>query len=449
MCDSLVAVGTETLRGTTLYAKNSDRKPGECQPFVQFPESWHPPGATVRCTHVEIPQVAESYRVMGHSPWWVWGFEHGVNEHGVAIGNHTIFSREPLEEQPGLIGMDLVRLGLERGRSAREALEVIATLVESYGQGGAALAPDGAGYHNSFVLADAAEAWHLETSNRRWVARRVQLAAVSNHLAIGDDWQIASRDLESFARAEGFWSATRRFDAAAAYRNPHVPPHVSEGRQRRGAALLAEARGRHGVPEFQRILRDHAAGGGVWRDAGATPDEERFFTLCAHSEPVHRTTASLVAELPEDRRAPWPVWIGFGTPCSGVFLPVYLQGVLPDALARGGEKPDEDSAWWVFKQLEDAVGLDPERHTPAVREGWAALEQRIETDRTHAETQALEAALGGDADRAAEIASAFMAASLDAALERARELRARLVRAQAGDRAASAAARLTRRGEGK
>ena len=59
---------------------------------------------------------------MGHSPWWVWGLEQGVNQCAVAIGNHTVFSNEALEEQDGLIGMDLVRLGLERGRTAAEAL---------------------------------------------------------------------------------------------------------------------------------------------------------------------------------------------------------------------------------------------------------------------------------------------------------------------------------------
>ena len=86
MCDSVVAVGSQTSAGVTLFAKNSDRKPGECQPFVQLAAAHHPSAGRVRCTHIEIPQVAETYRVMGHSPWWVFGFEHGVNEHAVAIG---------------------------------------------------------------------------------------------------------------------------------------------------------------------------------------------------------------------------------------------------------------------------------------------------------------------------------------------------------------------------
>ena len=65
MCDSIVAAPTQTASGHTLYGKNSDRKPGECQPFVQFPEAHYARGSRLRCTHVEIPQVGETYRVMG------------------------------------------------------------------------------------------------------------------------------------------------------------------------------------------------------------------------------------------------------------------------------------------------------------------------------------------------------------------------------------------------
>jgi len=426
MCDSAVALGGETLGGITLFAKNSDRRGDECQPFVQFPAARHPANAHVSCTHLDIPQVAETYRVMGHSPWWVWGFEHGVNEHGVAIGNHSVFSNEVLEEKPGLIGMDLVRLGLERGRDAREALEVIATLVETHGQGGAALAPDAAGYHNSFLLADPDQAWVLETSNRRWAARRDALRSCSNHYSLGSDWEIGSRDLEPFARTRGWWQEPGRLDVAAAYRNPHVPGRISEGRQRRSGEWLQKGRGRHDVASMQRMLRNHGDDGAVWNGAKLTAEDERYFTLCAHSEPLMWTTASMVSPLPEQRSGPWPVWISFGTPCTGVFLPVYLDGVIPPSLARASETPDDASAWWVFKQLQDAAAADPTRFTPVLREEWARLEAEIEAERVEVERSARAAAAARDEDRAAAIVSAFMDRTVAGALELARRLRAQL-----------------------
>ena len=424
MCDSIVAAPSQTADGRALYGKNSDRSGGECQPFVQFPAAFHPREARVRCTHVEIPQVAETFAVMGHSPWWVWGFEQGVNEHAVAIGNHTVFSKEPIEAKPGLIGMDLVRLALERGGSAREAVEVIAGLVERHGQGGAALAPGASGYHNSFVVVDAKEAWQLETSNRRWAARRVALAAVSNHLSIGADWEIGARDLTRFAVVEGWWSEDERLDVAGAYRNPHVPPHISAGRQRRATELLSAAEGRHDVASFARILRDHAEGGPVWSDGDATPEDERYFTLCAHSEPVHGTTASLIAELPSDPTLPWPVWISFGTPCTGIFLPVYVHGVVPPELARGVETPEPDSAWWVLTRLQEAASADPAACTPRLRRAWAEFESELEAERLEVETAARASLESDDPDAAAAGLSAFMARCTERALARATELAA-------------------------
>jgi dipeptidase len=425
MCDALVAVGAETAAGVTLFGKNSDRKDGECQPLLQLSEASHPPLATVRCTHIEIPQVAESYRVLGHSPWWVWGFEHGVNEHAVAIGNLSVFSNEPVEEKPGLIGMDLVRLGLERGRTAREALEVIATLIETYGQGGAAMAPDGAGYHNGFLLADPEEAWILETSNRRWAARRAVVDSCSNHFSLGADWEISSRDFESFARGQGWWRNTGRVNAASAYRNRNIPPQISEGRHRRSQQLLQVGRGRHDVATFARILRDHLDGGPVWQP-GHSHEDERYFTLCAHSEPVSWTTASVIVPLPQDVSTPWPAWVSFGTPCTGIFLPVYLSGVIPAALARDGETEDAESAWWAFHRLKRAASADSPRHTPLLREGWADLEERIETERVQVENAARLEAAAGRHDRAAEIVSDFMERTVDVALQRAGDLLARI-----------------------
>ncbi len=422
MCDTWVALGEHTADGATLFAKNSDRKSGEAQPFVQHPAAAHAPGSRVRCTHVEIPQVAESYAVMGHSPWWVWGFEHGVNEHAVACGNLTVFSREAIEEEPGLIGMDLVRLGLERGRTARECLEIIAGLLETHGQGGSALEPDGTGYHNAFAIADPDEAWILETSNRHWAARRAWLDTCSNHMALASDWEIASTDLESFARSAGWWERNVRIDVADAYRNPHIPPQISEGRRRRSVELLQSSDGVLDVGCMRTITRDHGQGGPTWKP-GSDPSQEAHFTLCAHSEPVHWTTASMVVELPHDHGSPWPAWVSFGTPCAGIFLPVYLDGPIAPELARGGAEPDPTSAWWTFKALQDAVSIDPVARTPLVREAFQEWESRIEAERALVEARA-RAAREPD-ERAAALAD-FSAWAVTGALERAREVHGRL-----------------------
>jgi secernin len=424
MCDSLVAVGPNTVDGTTMFAKNSDRHAGECQPLLQCPAAFHPRGAEVRCTHVAIPQVAETYRVMGHSPWWVWGFEHGVNEHGVAIGNQTVFSREPVEETPGLIGMDLVRLGLERGRDAREALEVIAALIEQHGQGGAGFGPGEAGYHNSFTLADPEQAWVMETTGRRWAARPVDLGSQSNHMALDASWSIASRDLESFARLEGWWAGRGRLDVAAAYRNPNVPGTISEGRLARSRELLEAGRGKHDVAGLVAALRDHGRGVAL-PPVGRSNEDVARYTLCMHAEPVGTTTASLVAALPRERAAPWPVWVSFGSPCVGIFVPVYLDGVLPAALARGGERAPsrlEESAWWTFHALGEAAALDYGRALPMLRARWSEIEDAIEGDRALVEREAAALATAGESVEAAGLVTDFMTRVVDRVLVRAREL---------------------------
>lgn len=67
------------------------------------------------------------------------------------------------------------RLGLERGSSAREALEVMVALLERYGQGGSCKEESVPFvYHNTFLLADRVEAWVLETAGRYWAAQQIR-----------------------------------------------------------------------------------------------------------------------------------------------------------------------------------------------------------------------------------------------------------------------------------
>jgi secernin len=108
-----------------------------------------------------------------------------------------------------LLGMDFVRLGLERGSTAKEALEVITSLLDEYGQGGpCAENDDSFVYHNSFLIADPTEAWVLETAGRNWVAKRIVTGArnISNTLTIRTDYDLHSEGLEEYAIKHKLWN---------------------------------------------------------------------------------------------------------------------------------------------------------------------------------------------------------------------------------------------------
>ena len=173
MCDTFIALPLATKDGTVIFAKNSDRPAGERQSIRVYPRTPHATGTVLQCTYIEIPEVERTNTVLLSQIDWMWGAEMGANECGVVIGNQAVWTKLP-PGPPALLGMDLVRLGRERGATARGALKVMVSLLEEFGQGGPCAENNpGFAYDNSFLIADAHEAWVLETASRIWVAERV------------------------------------------------------------------------------------------------------------------------------------------------------------------------------------------------------------------------------------------------------------------------------------
>ncbi|RPI50605.1 MAG: peptidase U34, partial [Chloroflexi bacterium] len=381
MCDTLVAVGDATLDGAVILAKNSDRQPNEAQVLAHFAGARHEAGANVRCTHVSIPQVAETYEVLLSRPFWTWGCEMGVNAPGVAIGNEAVFTKEPYEKGPGLLGMDLARLALERAGTAQRALETIVELLETYGQGGNHGYPKPEYYHNSFLIADPHEAWVLETAGGYWAADRVRgVRTISNGLTIGREWELAGPGLREHA-VERKWVGGSRGPEEVAFDRCYSDALYTSldgcrTRQRRSTALLEGQRGQITVATAMAALRDHgsrAAAGESWNpDQGLTMD-----TLCVHASlgPLRpaQTAGAMVAHLAPDLVTCWLT--GTAATCTGIFKPVYLDGAgLPDLGPEPDGAYDGASLWWAHERLHRAVFSDYGTRMPVYQAKRDALE---------------------------------------------------------------------------
>ena len=381
-CDTMVAVGDATAGGETILAKNSDRPPNESQPLDFYPARDYSPGSVLACTHIEIDEALHTNGVIGSRPFWIWGFEHGVNDHGVAAGNEAVFSRDPVEEDKGLLGMDLLRLGLERGDTAYETLKVIVELLERYGQGGAAVWKGDRSYHNSFIIADSREAWILETSNRRWVARRVEeVDSISNIYSTEYEWDEISSDAIDFAKRSGWTQKHHDFSFAQAYTDTTFDRLAGcEARYARSQSLLNQVRGPFEAPTFFHILRDH------YENTLLAPrwsaDEALVPCICMHAGGMNgsKTAASMVAvlhDLPENepvKEQKFTLWAGMSNPCTSIFRPFYNVGSIPEELALAGERYSEDSPWWQFERLARLVETNYTTFSAEVQRRFGKLE---------------------------------------------------------------------------
>ncbi len=116
----------------------------------------------------QIPEAEHTYSVVGY-----------MNEHQVAVFETTWGGREECWDTIGIDYVSLMQIALERSRTAREAVDLMTSLVAQYGY-----ASEG----ESFSIADTAEIWLMDMTGKGgkergavWVATRIPDDCISAH----------------------------------------------------------------------------------------------------------------------------------------------------------------------------------------------------------------------------------------------------------------------------
>jgi dipeptidase len=213
-CTNFLITKGASVDGSTMitYAADSHTLYGE---LYYQPAADYPTGA-MRDIHEwdtgkflgRIPQVTRTFSVVGN-----------MNEYQVAVGETTYGGREELGKQSGAI-MDygsLIYVSLQRAKTAREAIEIIADLMDKYGY---------ASSGESFSISDPNEVWIMEIIGKGegekgavWVAQRIPDGYISGHanqarittFPMNDEANcLFAKDVIAFAREKGWFDGKNK-----------------------------------------------------------------------------------------------------------------------------------------------------------------------------------------------------------------------------------------------
>ena len=220
-CTNLIVGKKASTDGSTIVSYSADS-------YGMFGELYHYPAATYKKGTMldvnewdtgkylgQIEQARQTYNVIGN-----------INEFQVTIAETTFGGRPELSDSTGILDYgSLIYIGLQRSRTAREAIKVMTDLVQQYG------------YYSSgesFTIADPNEVWIMEMIGKGpgvrgavWVAVRIPDDCISAHANQARIHQfnlndkencIYSPDVISFAREKGYFNGVNKdFSFANAY----------------------------------------------------------------------------------------------------------------------------------------------------------------------------------------------------------------------------------------
>lgn len=319
MCDTFICPPSLSASGNAIFGKNSDREPNEIQILRRFAAKERA-YKQQQCTFINVEHTRETYEVILSQPIGMWGAEMGMNEMGLCIGNEAVFTKMPIaRKNTGLTGMDMLRLALESCATAQNALDKLISLNHNYGQDANGGYRSKFYYHNSFLIADAQEAFVLETAGPYWVVEKVKTyRAISNGLSIGSEYFDIHPEAIPFAIKKGWIKKWDDFHFADVY-SAYWMPRLAKCAARRALNESHQKRA-FGIADAFTALRSHA-------DEDFLPQNGTTADVCMHASGLfcpQQTTSSMVAEIKSGGNH--TVWLtGSSAPCLSVFKPFYFH----------------------------------------------------------------------------------------------------------------------------
>ena len=400
-CTSILVTKGASAKGAPMISYSCD---GEFHPHLRItPAAKYKPGEMVeirgwRGVLGKIPQVPETYKVIGL-----------MNEFQLAIGETTFGGRKELISNKGIFHYyPLMRIALQRAKTAREAIIVMTSLVEKHGY-----RSEG----ESISIADKHEAWLLEIVGPGkdgigaiWVAIKIPDGMVSatanmsriHEFPLNDPENVLySENVISFAVKHGYYDPEKdgNFSFSKAYNPPteeqiryssrriwsifrrispsmNISSKYSNGNTNlKPYELYIKPDSKLNVRDVIALHRDHYENTkfDMTKDLVSGPFEapDRWRPmkwksggkLYAWERPIATQQAGFVfvsesrAYVPDDIGG--IVWFGMDNPYTNVFVPVYTSVTeLPLSYTIGSlKKYTRDSAWWTFNFVANYANL--------------------------------------------------------------------------------------------
>lgn len=342
-CYTIIVGREASASGAVLMAHNEDDHGEQLVNWYKVPAQEYPEPATITLKNgaiVQLPDATHAYLWL-EMPGMDFADSY-MNAYGVTIASNACRSREQRSDlEQGGIGYGLRRLMILQARTAREAVQIGARLIATYG------------YYSSgrtYCIADPQEAWMLAVvRGKHWVAQRVpdnKVAVIPNFYTITDiDLDdtlnfLGSSDIIDYARQKKWYHPYQdgQFSFRKAYSDISTRKDIdNKARAWRGINLLSEGKYSLDDPlpfafepdrkiafaDLARVLRDHYAGTQfeMMLEDGKNPHQNKINTICA---PINQYAfiAQLRDWLPVEVGA--VMWIAPRFPCIQPFTPWYF-----------------------------------------------------------------------------------------------------------------------------